>query len=149
MFLTEAKLKQLLSVEKPVPKIETVNVPEWGGIDVRVRVLTGSERDWWEMRAHQYVSKNQPVPNFRASLIALALCEHDGTSISGTHEIEKLGALPADGLRRVYDVAATLNGISLDAVEDAEKNSESATGSDSDTSSPHTLDTPSNGSDGT
>lgn len=86
---------------------KVVSVPEWGG-EVIVRTLSGTEMDEW---ATQDQSKEDRLVNFRSKLVAACLCDEQGKRILSFSDVQKLGEQSALALDRVYDAAASLNGI--------------------------------------
>ena len=107
-------------------RTEDVHVPEWGGT-VRVRGLTGAERDRFEeSRLVRSGKKSRAsLRNFRAALCAVAMVGEDGQRLFSDADVEALGEKSGSALDRVYDVAARLAGLSDADVEELEKNSES------------------------
>jgi len=102
---------------KDTSKIEVVNVPEWGG-DVYVRVMTGAERDAWEIDAVK-------DKNIRASLAFICLCDSEGKRLFSSSEDRKaLSLKSASALDKVFDVARKLNCLSDKDKEVIEKNLE-------------------------
>lgn len=101
-------------------KTETVDVPEWGG-EVRVRTLTGTERDAFESSLVGEGGKRQ-LENLRAKLLSLAIVDENGARIFSDGEAAMLGGKSAAVLDRLFDVAQRLNGIGAKAEEQIEKN---------------------------
>lgn len=96
--------------------MRTVDVPcpEWEGT-VRVRGLTGAERDSYEEGLTKETSKGTlrlRLANARAKLVVLAAVGPDGRPMFTEDHIQQLGRKSAKALDRVYDAAATLSGIS-------------------------------------
>lgn len=95
-----------------------VDVPEWGGT-VRIKVLTGAERDRFEQSCTRMV-KGQMVPdmvNARARLVALAAVDENGNRIFSDTEVLKLGAKSSKALDRLFEEAQALSGISDKDIE--------------------------------
>lgn len=109
-----------------------IDVPEWGGT-VRVRALTGVERDALEASAIQGKGKNRDVnlTNFRAKLCARAIVDEQGKRIFEDADIAALGRKSSGALSKVYNLAAELSGISEADVDELTKNSESGQSGDS------------------
>jgi hypothetical protein len=102
---------------------EDVEVPAWGGT-VRVRVMTGAERD--EFRAAIATDEGSvPVGKFSAALLAATLIDDAGIRLFDIAEIEALQAKSAASLDRPATVAMRINGLGGNAVADAAKNSAS------------------------
>ena len=105
-------------------KTEAVPVPEWGGT-VRVRELSGRERDEWEAsltvrRGGQMV---QDVANMRAKLVARSVVGEDGEPLFTQQDVAALGELSAAALERVFDAASRLSALGEKAAEEAAGNS--------------------------
>lgn len=101
-------------------RTETVSVPEWGG-DVKVRTLTGRERDSFE--ASIVSGKAVNMVNVRAKLVARTLCDDAGKRLFTDAQIEILGDRSARALDRVFAVAQRINGLSQQDVDELAKNS--------------------------
>lgn len=118
MLLTK---HQMLSSED-LP-FEDVEVSEWGG-SVRVRVMTGIERDAWE--ASVYRQKDGKAEfnqaNFRASLVARCLSDESGGIQFSEEEIIGLGKKSSRALEKIFRVASRLNAITNEDQESVEKN---------------------------
>jgi hypothetical protein len=114
--------------------IETrdVEIPEWGG-KVRVRALTGTERDKFEQDTVKRKGKDVEtnLQNIRARLVVLATVDEQGNRLFGYHDIEALGKKSAKPLDRLFTVAMELSGIRDEDVEELAKNSESDQSDDS------------------
>lgn len=105
---------------------EDVPVPAWGG-SVRVRTLTGAERD--EFR--EVIKDQNGVGRFSAALLAFTLIDEAGSRLFQIEEVEALLAKRASVLDVPATVAARINGLGADAVADAVKNSGSGQSDDS------------------
>lgn len=108
-----------------------VPVTEWGG-EVYVRTLSGTERDAFEASLVKVVGKGKnrtterDATNFTAKLAALCICDEQGKRLFTNSQIVELGKKSSAALSRVVAVAMELNGVTDEAVESAEGNSESA-----------------------
>lgn len=116
-------------------KFEEVEVPEWGGT-VRVRSMTGADRDAFEQAILDARDAGGKLPNVRARLVAAALVDDAGVNLFTQADIEALGAKSIKALDRVYAVASRLNAIAPEDVEALEKNSGAAMSGASTSSSP-------------
>ena len=103
---------------------EVVDVPEWGG-RVRVRSLTGAERDRLEQSAVETRGKSRELnmKNLRAKLVALSVIDAKGTRVFQDHDVALLGEKSAAALQRVWDVASRLSGLTEQDAEELAKNS--------------------------
>lgn len=95
---------------------EDVPVPEWGGT-VRLRTLTGSERDKFEAGVYGD-GKKVKLDDFRARLCALCMVDGEGNRLFGDSEVKQLGKKSASGLNRVFEKATHINGFSDQDVEE-------------------------------
>lgn len=125
-------------------RYEVVPVPEWGG-EVRLRSLTGSERDEYESGLVQQVGGKQTMNarNARAKLIALCAVDEQGLPLFSKADVIKLGSKNSAALQRVFDVACRMNGFTDEDVKDLEGNSGPAQSGPSTSASPSPSAAPS------
>lgn len=99
-------------------QIEDVPVPEWKGT-VRVRGLTGTERDQYEAWIIQGKGKNRDINlrNARAKLVMMCVVDADGKRLFDEADIVRLGARSALAMQRVFDKASALSGLDEDTLE--------------------------------
>lgn len=100
-------------------KVVDHEVPEWGG-SVKLRVMTGTERDRFES---EFVGGNKSVEMVRAKLVAKCLCDDDGKRLFTEQEIPELGEKSAAVLDRLFSECMKLNRFSKNDVDDLAKNS--------------------------
>jgi len=132
-------------------KTEDVRVPQWDSLDVeawvRVRGMTGIERDDWEaemMPDPQVASQmknmtpqqrraivRQRMQGARARLVARCCVDEDGNRIFSNKDVEMLAQKSAAALDRIYEVAARLSGIREDDIEELAEAVEGNLGDDS------------------
>jgi hypothetical protein len=117
-YLTRKEILQAGDLE-----IEDVEVPEWGGV-VRVRGLTGEERDALEMAMITRKGKSIEIQgsNFRARLVAMSVVDERGERIFSDSDVAALGNKSGHALQRVFEVAQRLSGFSEADVEELGKN---------------------------
>ena len=98
---------------------EDVHVPEWGGM-VRVRTLTGRERDEFEAGILSGPTGERIVvhDNLRARLVSLTVVDEKGKRVFTTKDMEPLGLKSAAALDRIFSVSMRLNGLSDVDVEE-------------------------------
>jgi len=98
---------------------EDVPVPEWGGT-VRLRTLTGSERDAFEgsILVQNGNSRRLNLKNARAKLLVLSLVDEDGKRLYAETDVAKLGKKSAKVLDRLFDKAQKLSGLTDEDVEE-------------------------------
>lgn len=102
---------------------EDVEVPEWGGT-VRVRGLTGTERDSFEAAIVGRDPRKAAfdMQNIRARLVAYSVVDGDGQRLFSEADIRALGEKSAVALQRVFEVAQRLSGLTAADVEELTKN---------------------------
>lgn len=101
-----------------------VNVPEWGGT-VRVRAMTGAERDAFEasLVPDEGEDKGKRFANMRARFCAAVIVGEDGrTPLFTEADIVALGNTSAQALNRVFDAARKLSGFTGKDVKELEGN---------------------------
>ncbi len=121
-LLTRAAIEKVSEL-----KTEEVEVPEWGG-SVRIRELTGSERDSYEAsivgskrtRRGREETSELNLRNIRARLVGMCLIGEDGARLYSDAEIGVLGAKSAAVLDRLFDACQRLSGISAADVKELE-----------------------------
>ena len=118
-------------------RYEEVSVPAWGG-SVRVRSMSGADRDDWEQWLVAERGKNESanLRNLRARMIATSVVDESGNRLFTETDIPALGAKSATSLQRIYDVATRLNAIGDAEVAELVKPSAPAPGADSGSDSP-------------
>lgn len=97
-----------------------VEVPEWGGT-VRVRALSGAERDAYEVAlagVRPDGSRRINLVNVRARLIALTVVDEAGARMFTDKDAEALGAKSATAMQRVFEAAQKLSGLTEDDIEE-------------------------------
>ena len=100
-----------------------VSVPQWGGT-VRVRSLTGAERDQFEMDMIAARRDGQVAPsNVRARYAAMCIVGEDGQNLFTATDIEALGRKSAAALDRVYQEILSFNALTDDDVDELVGNS--------------------------
>jgi len=102
-----------------------VDVPEWGG-SVRIRELTGRERDAFEEGSLDKKTRDVKMTNMRARLVAMSAIDDSGDRLFTAAEADELGKKSATALNRCFEVSCSLSGITDQDVEKLEKNSEAA-----------------------
>lgn len=107
---------------------EDVPVPEWGG-EVRIRMLTGEERDAFEasmVELKKDGSAKANRENVRARLLVLCIVNENGEQMFNRADIKLLGRKSAKALERVINRANELNGISERDIEELAEGFEDA-----------------------
>lgn len=106
-------------------KIESVDVPEWGG-RVFVRTMTGHDRDEFDAECAKLRETDDHLKDFSARLVARCACDEKGARLFTVADVKALTGKSGLALDRVFETANDLNRITGDAVDDLVGNSESA-----------------------
>lgn len=104
-----------------------VPVPEWGG-DVRVRGLTGRERDAFEMRMAVARRNGDTDVDLRASLVGRCIVDEDGERLFTDRELGQLARKSGAALDAVFDVVRELSGMTADSVDESAGNFDATDG---------------------
>lgn len=104
-------------------KTEVVAVPEWGG-DVRIRGLSGHERDAFEQSMFKGEGDKRVFDseNVRARLLVRAIVDDNDQRIFADDDDAVLGQRNGSVLARLYLVAQRLSGLGKEELEAATKN---------------------------
>src|SRR5688572_23635149 len=123
--------RELTNEELEGEPLTIEKVPLDGGGFVYSRDMGGTARDLWEQRTQYQLKKcgEKGYPYFRASLVAITLCDKDGKlRYSGSPEdVKKVAGFGAKKLDKLYSVGARLSGVTK---EDAKQLGEGLTASE-------------------
>lgn len=111
----------------------TIAVPEWGG-EVRVRGLTGTERDRYEaslLQERKGGGYKQNLRNARTRLVVLGCVDEQGRRLFNDGDIEALAARSAAALERVFAAIREMSGMTEADIEELTENFDKAAGDDS------------------
>ncbi|ARK50036.1 hypothetical protein [Burkholderia pseudomallei] len=103
----------------------TVDVSEWGGAAI-IRSMTGAQRDAYEtslMTKDAAGRYSVDTENMRAKLVIFTAVDETGTLLFTLDDLPALAGKNAAVIERLFVAAQRINGLSKDAVADAEKNS--------------------------
>lgn len=114
MLLNKEQIKSVSDLET-----QDVEVPEWGGT-VRLKSLTGAERDRFEASVVQGQGRNTTVnmQNLRAKLVAQSAIGEDGKPLFTEDDVKWLGEKSAKALNRLFNAAQQLSGLSESDVKE-------------------------------
>ncbi|ROO51466.1 hypothetical protein EDC02_6344 [Micromonospora sp. Llam0] len=106
---------------------DEVPVPEWGGT-VRIRSISGAERDSFEQSLLQQRGRDRKVNmrNARAKLIVLCAVDDAGRKMFTEDDISALSRKNAKPLDRIYDACQRIAGLSDDDVDELTADFDSA-----------------------
>ena len=124
-------------------KIEPFPTPEWPSLNGKIFIQTIQARDKGAIEKRTCDPKTGEVSRldiFTATYAAKCICDAEGTQIFTDDDIDALSRKNAGVIERVFRAAKKLNGLSEEAIADAEKNSERTTTSDSSTPFPLPLE---------
>lgn len=103
-------------------RYEYVDVPEWGGT-VRVRSLTGSERDEYDAESWAMTNGGKDakgaLTDFRVRRVARAIVDEDGAPLFSARDIAALGRKNGMVIDRLDDAISRLSGMDTEAVKAA------------------------------
>jgi hypothetical protein len=123
---------------------ESVHIPEWDEM-VRVRGLTGTERDRWEASMMRQDGSRHPqvnLDNLRAKLVALTMVDEQGRRVFRDSDVPALGDMSASALQRIFEVAQRLSRLTDQDVEELTGNSSGETSAENGFGSPATSASP-------
>ena len=109
-------------------KFEDVEVPEWGGVVLRIRGLNGKDRDEHEARMFMMRTADDEVKielaaNRNARILSRCLFDPDTDEPLPITE-EDLGRKSGPVVSRLAGIALRLSGLGRESVKDAGKDSE-------------------------
>lgn len=122
MSKTALLSKSAILAADDLPNID-VECPEWGGT-VRLRSLTGSERDAFEAGTIKQLNNNQrrlELRNLRARFVSLCAIDAAGKPLFTEADVAALGAKSALVLERLFDAGRKLSGLSDSDVKELEE----------------------------
>jgi hypothetical protein len=112
--MTLLRKEQILGYVLPT---QDVSVPELGG-DVRLRIMTGEQRDKWDSAVAKRPDKE--FAGLRSLLVSMCAVDENGKSLFTAKELDQAGS---NIVNRLFDAAFDLNKLGGKAVEEAAKNS--------------------------
>ena len=110
---------------------ERVDCPEWG-VFLYIRTMSINERTAWEQHLNverdkadaDGAEKENLLKNAVADLIARTACDESGELTFSIDKTEALGKRASEPMKRCYDVAARLNYLADDQIDELVKNLE-------------------------
>ena len=127
---------QILGVED-LPS-EDVHIPEWGG-SVRIRGMTASERDSFEA---DIAGEKANWQNFRARWIVYCCIDEKGNKIFDKRDAKQLGQKSGKAVSKLFSRLQHLSGMTSEAAEEKQGNSDNGQSEDSSSDSASDSDTP-------
>lgn len=100
-----------------------VEVPEWGGMIVRVRSMTAAERDTFEAPAMAAAANGKDInlTNFRAKIVALTAIDADGNRLFTDKDVEALGNKDGAAIDRLSTAVMELSGLTTAEIDELGK----------------------------
>ena len=99
-----------------------VHVPEWGGI-VRLREMTGAEREDFENAVVAAQKADGRVENLRATMLSMCIVDAAGNRLFTADDVAALGRKSGVALIRVFTEAQKLSALTAEEAGALEKNS--------------------------
>ncbi len=115
-LLTKEALESALSAK---PTLD-VDIPELGG-SVRIRTLSGTERERWEHET--VVERKDNRSTMRARMVVLAVVGENGQPLWNELDVARLGDSNSKVLDRLYSAALEHNSLAAGSRDNALKNS--------------------------
>lgn len=88
-----------------LPRVPLV-VPEWHGITVHIRTMTGRDRDRFEAL---FANKGSVPADFRTRLAVMTVCDEQGVPAFSDADIPALSGKSSAALDRIMEAACKLN----------------------------------------
>jgi len=101
-------------------RIKKVPVELEGFGSVWVRVLKAGDLD--KFQAMMVDHGKAEIETFRINFVSMCLCDEAGERIFSEKDFKQLADIPSDLLGQIFDKAYEINGFTVKAVEQAEKN---------------------------
>lgn len=137
--------EQLLALDDQ--QYEDVEVPEWDSVVqvVRVRGLTGTERDAWEASMARQEGRRASVDltNVRAKLVVRCVIDpNSGERVFTDRDVPMLGHKSAAALERIFAVCRRLSRLTDEDVDELTGNSKGGSSAANGSGSPLTSVSP-------
>lgn len=116
-----SELKKRILAAKDTKLSGPHTVPEWDGLAVWLKTLSGTERDEFEEGYSNDKSKA-----LRARFLVKCLCDSDGERLFADAEVEELGKRNNIVLTRLFDLGWDFNKFSQKAADELGKDSPSS-----------------------
>jgi hypothetical protein len=114
-----AKAKDQQFDKIPVPEWAPEGDPEPDSWVLRLKGMTGTERDRFEASMQPKGGSKKPnLENFRARLIVQCAVDDDNNRIFNAGDVKMLGSKSAKAISRVFDRCQEMNGLSDNDVEE-------------------------------
>lgn len=118
MALTREQIK----AKRGVMPREPLVVPELGDEPVFVSKLNASGRDKFEQMVTGGKTGSVDLSNIRARFLTLVCTDEKGQRLFEDADAEWIGELDTDIVQKIAEKGFAMNGINVDAVEEAAKN---------------------------
>lgn len=118
MALTREQIK----AKRGVMPRESLVVPELGEDPIFVSKLSASGRDRFEQMVTGGNTGSVDLLNIRARFLTLVCTDENGKLLFEEADAEWIGELDTDIVQKIAEKGFAMNGINVDAVEEAAKN---------------------------
>lgn len=126
--------------------VDLSDLPGYSGKSIRVRSLTGKERDRYDQSItvqHGGGKVSVNMLNARAKIVALASINAEGERLFTDKQAQDLGDRNAKALGRIFDEVAKISGMSDEAPEEAKEDFTQDPSSEPSSELPPSSDAPS------
>ena len=101
--------------------------PELGGVKLFVQSMSAADRSRYEASMDFDAAGNaRDRHNIQAKLAVRVLIDEDGNRIFGDDDLDAISAKNSGAIQHIFNVGADLNGLTLKALREQEKNLRSA-----------------------
>lgn len=96
-----------------------VEVKEWGGGTVYVRVMSVGEMERYQ---REFSEKRERMEDWRAKLLVKCLCDKSGKPLFTAEQIDQLSSKSVKAMSKLFDLAMKHNAVTNEDVEALAKN---------------------------
>jgi hypothetical protein len=124
----------ILAMGKRPRKVKKVDGEPWGRDDIYVLKMNGVERDSYHMDILSRSDKNGNMTNivgWHAMVVALYTCDSDGVKVFTKDDTKSLNETDPESIDLVFNTLREFNGLTIEADEEFEGNSEGGSGNGS------------------
>lgn len=125
---------EIIATAKRPREIKKVEGEPWGMDGVYVLKMSGTERDLYQQEVISRCDKNGTMTNvvgWRSKVVTMFACDEYGVKIFEPKDATVINDTDPDALDLVFDAVLEFNGVTTEAQEALEKNSDGEVGSGS------------------
>ncbi len=131
MFLSKEEILNIKDCE-----VISVKVPEWGGKEVGIKIMSGAERDKIEANFDKRRKKDSFDPiEAKAFVLAMSLCDEHGKRLFDLAELKEINKKSGKVIDFLFAESQNLNGVGVEAEEEILGNSAAAQSAETGTGS--------------